>query len=70
VLDLFAGSGTTLIAAQATGRCANVIEFDPLYCDTIIRRFQSYTGKQALLAGSGVPFDEIEEQRLSREAQP
>ncbi|MCB1483924.1 MAG: ParB N-terminal domain-containing protein [Hyphomicrobiaceae bacterium] len=49
VLDLFGGSGSTLMAAERCGRKARVIEIDPLYCDTIICRWQAYTGKQAIL---------------------
>ncbi len=60
VLDPFAGSGTTLIAAQMTGRAARLIEFDPLYCDTIIRRFESFTGKRARHAQSGEAFEDVE----------
>jgi DNA modification methylase len=63
VLDPFAGSGTTLIAAQKTGRSARLVEFDPLYCDTIIRRFEAFTGKSAVLAGTGENFEGISEQR-------
>ena len=48
VVDTFAGSGTTLIAAEKTGRSARVMELDPLYCDTIIRRWQELTGKIAI----------------------
>jgi len=40
VLDPFGGSGTTLIAAEKTGRSARLIEYDPAYCDTILRRFE------------------------------
>jgi DNA modification methylase len=47
VLDLFAGSGSTLIAAQQTGRRAFVMELDALYCDVIVRRFEQFTGKKA-----------------------
>lgn len=47
VVDTFAGSGTTLIAAEKTGRSARAMELDPLYCDTIIRRWQEFTGKIA-----------------------
>jgi DNA modification methylase len=54
VLDPVAGSGTTLIAAQQTGRIARIIEYDPLYCDTIIRRFEAVTGKTATLGEAGV----------------
>jgi DNA modification methylase len=57
VLDPFAGSGTTLMAAQMTGRAARLIEYDPHYCDTIIRRFQAFTGKEAILADSREAFE-------------
>ena len=53
VLDRFGGSGTTLIAAEKTGRRLALIEFDPLYCDTIVRRWETFTGKQAKLRPSG-----------------
>jgi len=68
VLDGFGGSGSTLIAAEKTGRLARLIEYDPLYCDTIIRRWQSYTGKQALLAGVDEKFDDIADHRLPQNA--
>ncbi len=45
ILDNFGGSGSTVIAAEKCGRRARVIELDPIYCDTIVRRFESYTGK-------------------------
>jgi DNA modification methylase len=47
VLDLFAGSGSTLIAAQQTGRRAFVMELDALYCDVIVRRWEQFAGKKA-----------------------
>ena len=47
VLDLFGGSGSTLIAAEQTRRRAFVMEIDPLYCDVIVRRFEQFTGKRA-----------------------
>jgi DNA modification methylase len=47
VLDLFGGSGSTLIAAEQTGRRAFLMEVDPLYCDVIVRRFEQFTGKKA-----------------------
>jgi DNA modification methylase len=53
VLDGFGGSGSTLIAAEKTGRVARLIEVDPAYCDTILRRYQAYTGKQPMLLASG-----------------
>ena len=57
VLDCFGGSGSTLIAAEKTGRRARIVEFDPLYCDTIIRRWEQYSGKQAVLESSRVTID-------------
>ena len=47
VLDLFGGSGTTLIAAEETERHARLMEFDPHYCDVIIARWEKLTGKKA-----------------------
>jgi DNA modification methylase len=65
VLDCFGGSGSTLIAAEKTGRSARLIEFDPFYCDTIIRRFEKVTGKRARLSGGGGIFEDVAEQRLT-----
>jgi DNA modification methylase len=59
VLDGFLGSGTTLIAAQRTGRICHGLELDPLYVDTAIRRWQAATGGQARHAESGQAFDEV-----------
>jgi DNA modification methylase len=64
VLDAFGGSGSTLIAAEKTGRAARLIEFDPLYCDTIVRRWECYTGKRAALAVTGDSFEATTEARL------
>lgn len=64
VLDCFGGSGSTLIAAEKTGRAARLIEYDPLYCDTIIRRWEKITGKRAKLAASGDCFEDVTEQRF------
>jgi DNA modification methylase len=47
VLDLFGGSGSTLIAAERTGRTAFLVELDPLYCDVIVQRFEQFTGQKA-----------------------
>ncbi|MSO76735.1 MAG: hypothetical protein EXQ87_07465 [Alphaproteobacteria bacterium] len=56
VLDPFAGSGTTLIAAERTGRKACLVEFDPAYCDVIVKRWQAFTRQSAALDGSGETF--------------
>jgi hypothetical protein len=63
VLDPFGGSGSTLIAAEKTGRKARLIEFDPLYCDVIIRRFEQLTGKPARLGKTGESFEFLNETR-------
>lgn len=59
VLDPFAGSGTTLIAAEKTGRIARCIEIDPKYCDVIIRRWQKLTGGDAVNLNSFDTFNEL-----------
>lgn len=58
VLDLFGGSGTTLIACEITGRTNRSMELDPKYCDVIVRRWQQYTGKRATHAETGEAFGE------------
>ena len=68
VLDPFCGSGTILIAAEHTGRKARALEIDPAYVDVAVRRWQAYTGKSAVLAGSGETFETIEEQRSAKPA--
>lgn len=56
VLDIFGGSGSTLIACEKTGRNARLMELDPKYCDVIIKRWQNYTGKRATLESTSEPF--------------
>ena len=56
--------GTIIIAAEQTGRRARGIEIDPGYVDVAIRRWQRFTGKSALLAGTDQTFKEVEEQRV------
>lgn len=58
VLDPFGGSGTTLIAAEKSGRLSRLIELDPKYVDVIVRRWQDWTGKQATREADGVVFDQ------------
>lgn len=64
VLDAFGGSGTTLIAAEQVGRQARILEFDPAYCDTIVRRWEMLTGKRAILAGTKEHFEDVSDQRI------
>ena len=55
VLDLFGGSGSTLIAAHKTGRVANLCELDPIYCDRIIARYEAFAKDEAQLLTCGIP---------------
>ena len=64
VIDCFAGSGTTLVAAEATGRRCRAVEFDALYCDVIIRRWSEMTGGEAVLEATGETFAEAATRRL------
>ena len=56
ILDLFGGSGSTLIACEKTGRINRSMELDPKYCDVIIQRWQDFTGRAATLESNGKPF--------------
>jgi DNA modification methylase len=56
VLDLFGGSGTTLIAAEKNGRIARIMELDPKYVDVIVKRWEDFTGQKAVLESTGEPF--------------
>ena len=61
VLDLFGGSGSTLIGAEQTGRDCHLMELDPKYCDVIIKRWQDYTGEQATHEATGKTFDAVDD---------
>ena len=63
ILDPFAGSGSTLIAAHQTARQARLIELDPIYCDRILIRYQAYAKDDAIHAGTGLTFRELKDQR-------
>jgi DNA modification methylase len=63
VLDGFAGSGTTLIAAQQTGRQAYALEIDPVYVDVAVRRWQTYSGETAMHEETGLSFEQLAERR-------
>ena len=63
VLDPFGGSGSTLIAAEKTGRQARLVELDPKYVDVIVQRWQDWTGGAATLEADGRTFTELEAER-------
>ena len=63
VLDLFGGSGSTLIACEKTGRVCRMMELSPRYVDVIIRRWQEFTGKEATLEEDGRTFARVKEER-------
>jgi DNA modification methylase len=65
VLDCFGGSGTTMIAAERTGRRAVLLEIDPAYADVIVRRWQEATGEAAVLERETCNYNEIKLQRTS-----
>jgi DNA modification methylase len=68
VVDPFLGSGSTLIAADETGRVCRGIELDPLYIDVIIRRYETATGNPAVLIGTGEAFELLAARRSSQTA--
>jgi DNA modification methylase len=59
ILDVFGGSGTTLIACEKSGRQARLIELEPRYCDVAVQRWQEWSGGTASLEGDGRTFAEI-----------
>ncbi|MEJ2207279.1 MAG: site-specific DNA-methyltransferase, partial [Gemmatimonadota bacterium] len=65
VLDGFAGSGTTLLAAERTGRVGHGLEIDPRYVDVALRRMAEHAGHEPVLVESGKSFEEIEAERVA-----
>ncbi len=63
VYEPFSGSGTTIIAAEQTGRCCYAVEINPSYVDIAVMRWQSFTGKQAVLDGSHETFEDVKRER-------
>ena len=59
------GSGTTLIAAETTGRVCYGIELNPAYVDVAVERWQKFTGQQAVLEGDGRCFDDLKSKRIA-----
>lgn len=63
VYEPFSGSGTTIIAAETTGRVCRAIEISPAYVDVAVKRWQAFTGQVATLEGDGRSFTEVEHER-------
>jgi DNA modification methylase len=70
VLDTFAGSGTTILAAERVGRLGYGLEIEPHYVDVAIRRWQEFTGKDAIHAQSNRCFDELARKRSHNQTVP
>ena len=65
VYEPFSGSGTTIIAAETSGRACFAMELDPRYCDVAVERWQTFTGKQAVLEGNGLSFADVSSGRVA-----
>ena len=70
VLDVFGGSGTTMIAAELAGRRARLVELDPKYADVIVGRWEAFTGSKAVLQATGQAFADVARERLNGNARP
>jgi hypothetical protein len=67
-IDSFLGSGSTLIAAEKTGRVCRGVELDPLYVDVIVRRYEAVTGNPAILVETGETFERLGARRARKAA--
>ena len=65
VYEPFCGSGTTIIAAEMTGRICHAIELNPAYVDVAVTRWQDFTGQKAVLEGTGKSFADVRAQRCT-----
>ena len=70
VYEPFSGSGTTIIAAEMTGRACHAIELNPAYVDVAVERWQAETGKEAILDGDGRTFAQVKAERLGETPAP
>lgn len=68
VLDLFGGSGTTIVAGEKTGRVCRAMELDPKYCDVIINRWQDFTGKDAIHQETSKSYNELKNAKTQKAA--
>jgi DNA modification methylase len=68
VYEPFAGSGTTIIAAEMTGRKCYAVELSPAYVDVSVKRWQEFTGRKAVLEDGGASFEEVKNGREKAEA--
>jgi DNA modification methylase len=68
VYEPFAGSGTTIIAAEKARRRCFAMEIEPRYCDVTVKRWQNFTGARAVLDGDGRTFEAIADERLAEAA--
>ena len=63
MVDLFGGSGSTMIACEKTGRSSSLMELDPKYADVIVKRWQDFTGQRARHEESDLTFDGLSQER-------
>jgi DNA modification methylase len=68
VVDLFGGSGSTLMGCQRRGRKARLMEIDPKYADCIVKRYEEYTGQPVVLEADARTFQEVAQGRLKAAA--
>jgi DNA modification methylase len=68
VYEPFSGSGTTIIAAEMSGRCCHAIELSPAYVDVAVLRWQAFAGQQAVLEFSGLSFEQVQAERTLEHA--
>jgi DNA modification methylase len=68
IYEPFSGSGTTIIAAEMTGRCCFAIELDPAYVDVAVLRWQAFTGAIATLEDTGKSFADVAAERQAKGA--